>query len=90
MLESFECPNCMVGRCRLTQYTFVVPYGDKLFCAPNTDIFICDMCGYQELPYRVLSVYDKFLKPSDDESTAPSPIIPTTHKKQSFKKSSQA
>lgn len=89
MLESFECPNCMVGRCRLTHYTFVMRYGDKLFCAPNTEIFICDMCGYQELPYRVLSVYDKFLKPSDEESSIPA-ITSPTHKKISFKKTSQA
>lgn len=89
MLESFECPNCLVGRCRLTHYTFVTRYGDKLFCAPNTEIFICDMCGYQELPYRVLSVYDKFLKPVDEDTLSSSVITPPTNKKMSFKKSSQ-
>lgn len=85
MLESFECPDCIVGRCRLTRYTFVVRYGDRLFCAPNTEVFICDMCGYRELPHRVLSVYDKFLKQASDEVTPSSAVMPASNKQLGFK-----
>jgi hypothetical protein len=87
MIESFECPHCMVGRCRLTHQTFTCLYGNRIFCAPNTEIYSCDMCGYQELPHRVLSLYDNLLKPSHDVASLISskPADNKTH----FKKSSR-
>ncbi len=84
-MESFECPNCMVGRCQLQKQTFVCLYGKQLFCAPNTEIYVCDMCEYQELPHRVLSLYDNLLKPSHDVSTVLS--AKSGDKKTNFKKS---
>lgn len=69
MMESFECPNCMVGRCRLEHQTFVTRYGKGIFCAPNTEVYVCDMCGYHELPHRVLTLFDKLLKPPDTNYT---------------------
>ncbi|HRF95462.1 MAG TPA: hypothetical protein PLZ51_09715 [Aggregatilineales bacterium] len=89
-MESFECPSCMVGRCRLQKQTFVCLYQKSIFCAPNTEIYICDMCDYQELPHRVLSLYDTLLKPSADVTPD---IAPLGHiqsdKKINFKKSSR-
>lgn len=77
----------MVGRCRLQHHTFVCMYGKQFFCAPNTEIYVCDMCEYQELPHRVLSLYDNLLKPAHDVSSSLSPK--PANKKANFKKSSR-
>jgi hypothetical protein len=71
----------------MTQQTFVCLYGQSIFCAPNTEIYVCDMCEYRELPHRALSLYDKLLKPSAD-SVTDMPITPTVSldEKPNFKK----
>jgi len=52
------CPNCRIGRLRPHTTTLVEVVGGQLLRMPNHTLYLCDVCGHQELDVQVASWLD--------------------------------
>ena len=52
--EAFDCPRCSIGHCQPGQITYTRVYHDQMLVLPNTDVFICDVCGYWEFEAQAI------------------------------------
>ncbi len=53
-LSGFYCPRCGLGRCQHTKATYVRLYRGMLITVPDSAVYLCDYCGYQEFERDVI------------------------------------
>ncbi len=46
--DELICPRCQIGLCQPDQITYVHLYGGALLSVPNMQVYVCDVCGFQE------------------------------------------
>ena len=45
---AYPCPSCQIGYCQPGTGTYLRMVGDLLVSAPDTPLWKCDICGYEE------------------------------------------
>lgn len=49
-----RCPQCEVGRWKLTYTTYTQMFDGQVLSAPDLPMYVCDVCGYQEFDSEAL------------------------------------
>jgi len=75
--ETYFCPRCQFGRCRPSLATYTRLYHGMMLSAPDTRVYICDVCGYQEFSEQALDTMRDLLG-ADDAHYDDSPRLPKT------------
>lgn len=60
-LSDFPCPNCQIGICRATHTTYVTIFEGMFISAPNTPVWQCDICQYQEFERQAINRLETLL-----------------------------
>lgn len=82
-ITAFPCPNCQIGICQPTRTTYLTIYNNLLVSVPNTPVWQCDICHYQEFEHETIARLETLLGVSD---TAPE-LQRNTHKITSLEQS---
>ncbi|GAB4346407.1 MAG: hypothetical protein Kow00117_23460 [Phototrophicales bacterium] len=62
---AFYCPRCQFGRCYVHKGTYTRVYHGHLLSMPDIQLYVCDVCGYQEFDYQTMHYLHLLL--DDDE-----------------------
>ncbi|MBI1278172.1 MAG: hypothetical protein GC179_08595 [Anaerolineaceae bacterium] len=52
--SAFPCPNCQIGLCQPKRTTYLTIYNNMLVSVPNTAVWQCDICQYQEFEHQTI------------------------------------
>ena len=63
--SAFPCPNCQIGICKPTRTTYLKIYNGMLVSVPNTPVWRCDICQYQEFEHQTVARLETMLGISD-------------------------
>jgi len=63
--SAFPCPNCQIGICHPKRTTYLTIYNDMLVSVPNTAVWQCDICQYQEFEHQTIARLEALLGISD-------------------------
>ncbi len=63
--SAFPCPNCQIGICHPKRTTYLTVYDRMLVSVPNTPVWQCDICQYQEFEHQTVERLEKLLGISD-------------------------
>jgi hypothetical protein len=53
--SAFSCPNCQIGICHPKRTTYLTVYNNMLVSVPNTAVWQCDICQYQEFEHHAIT-----------------------------------
>ncbi|MCA0453586.1 MAG: YgiT-type zinc finger protein [Chloroflexi bacterium] len=69
MIDSseFPCPNCQIGICQPKKTTYLTIYDGMLVSVPNTPVWQCDICQYQEFEHQAISRLETLLGLQDSQ-----------------------
>lgn len=62
---AYSCPYCQIGYCQPGQMTYVRLHEGMLISAPDTPVWTCDICGYQEFDHDAVANLDALLRTAD-------------------------
>lgn len=63
--SAFSCPNCQIGICHPKRTTYLTIYDNTLVSVPNTAVWQCDICQYQEFEHQTIARLEALLGISD-------------------------
>lgn len=72
------CPNCRIGRLRPHTTTLVEVVGGQLLRIPDHTLYLCDVCGHQELDVRVVHWLDTVQRLIQPEASSEAATDSTT------------
>ncbi len=64
--SAFPCPNCQIGICQPKRTTYLTIYNNMLVSVPNTAVWQCDICQYQEFEHQTIAHLESLLGISDN------------------------
>jgi hypothetical protein len=63
--SAFPSPNCQIGICHPKRTTYLTVYNNMLVSVPNTPVWQCDICQYQEFEHQTISRLESLMGVSD-------------------------
>lgn len=70
-LSEFSCPNCQIGICQPKKTTYLTIYDGMLVSVPNTPVWQCDICQYQEFEHQAINRLETLLGLQDSPPELP-------------------